>query len=134
MALVFTAALMTGCSSSKTTTSAPSPSASAPSTSAATTSAPAASSDTTSATGSVIATLDSSQCVDVTGANVDLLTASDKDAARKAADTLERFNPPASAKDAIEHFVTTVGAHFDDPDYTKNNKALDGWVKQVCPS
>ena len=134
MALVVAAALMTGCSSSKTTTSGPSPSASASTTSAATTSTPAASSDTTSATAPVSATLDSSQCVDVTGANVDLLAASDKDAARKAADTLERYNPPASVKDAIEHFVTTGGAHFDDPDYTKNNKALDGWVKQVCPS
>jgi len=28
--------------------------------------------------------------------------------------------------------VTTGGAHFDDPDYTKNNKVLDNWVKQVC--
>lgn len=134
MALVVATALMAGCSSSKTTSSAPSPSASSRSTSTATTSAPAATSDTTSETAPVSATLDSSQCVDVTGANVDLLTASDKDAARKAADTLERYNPPASVKDAIEHFVTTGGAHFDDPDYTKNNKALDGWVKQVCPS
>jgi hypothetical protein len=44
---------------------------------------------------------------------------------RKAADTLERYNPPGSVKDAIEHFVTAGGAHFDDPDYTKNNKVLD---------
>ncbi len=54
--------------------------------------------------------------------------------ARKAADTLEKYNPPAQVKDAIEHFVTTGGAHFDDPDYTKNNKTLANWVSQVCPT
>ncbi|MBI2702875.1 MAG: hypothetical protein CK429_24215 [Mycobacterium sp.] len=72
--------------------------------------------------------------MDVTGANLDLLTASDKDAARKAADTLERYNPPSSVKSAIEHFVTTGGAHFDDPDYTKNNEIVKSWVDQVCPT
>jgi hypothetical protein len=70
----------------------------------------------------------------VSGANVDLLASSDKDAARKAADTLEKYNPPANVKEAIEHFVTTGGAHFDDPDYTKYNKVLSGWVKGVCPT
>lgn len=70
----------------------------------------------------------------VTGANVDLLTASDKDAVRKAAGTLEKYNPPPAVKGAIEHFVTAGGAHFDDPDYTSNNKLLDTWVKQVCPT
>jgi hypothetical protein len=69
-----------------------------------------------------------------TKSNADLLAANDKDAARKAADTLEKYNPPAKVKDAIEHFVTTGGAHFDDPDYTKNNKLVSDWVKQVCPT
>ncbi|OBA62597.1 hypothetical protein A5647_06860 [Mycobacterium sp. 1100029.7] len=72
--------------------------------------------------------------MDVTGANADLLTASDKEGVRKAADTLERYNPPSNVKDAIEHFVTTGGAHFDDPDYTKNNKLVSDWVKGVCPT
>lgn len=134
MALVVAVALMAGCSSSKTTSTGPSSSPSSRSTSTATTSTSSASGDTSSANAPASAPLDSSQCVDVTGANVDLLAASDKDAARKAADTLERYNPPASVKDAIEHFVGTGGAHFDDPDYTKNNKIVDGWVKQVCPS
>ncbi|WP_156738006.1 hypothetical protein [Mycobacterium scrofulaceum] len=134
MALVVATAVMTGCSSSKPASSGSSPAASSGSTTAATSSTTTASSDTSAANAPAAATLDSSQCVDVTGANVDLLAASDKDAARKAADTLERYNPPASVKDAIEHFVTTGGAHFDDPDYTKNNKTVDGWVKQVCPS
>lgn len=133
-ALVLAAALMAGCSSSKPASSPASSATSSRSTSTATSSSSAASSDTSSANAPAVATLDSSQCVDVTGANVDLLAASDKDAARKAADTLERYNPPASVKDAIEHFASVGGAHFDDPDYTKNNKLVDGWVKQVCPS
>ena len=65
---------------------------------------------------------------------MDLLASSDKDAARKAADTLEGYHPPTSVKTAIEHFVTTGGAHFDDPDYTKNHKILDDWVKKLCPT
>jgi hypothetical protein len=65
---------------------------------------------------------------------VDLLAASDKDAARNAADTLENYHPPTSVKNAIENFVSTGGAHFDDPDYTKNHEILDEWVKAVCPT
>ena len=37
-------------------------------------------------------------------------------------------------KSAIEHFVGTGGAHFDDPDYTKNQKAIKDWVAALCPS
>lgn len=114
-AIVVTAALLTGCSGGK-------------SGQAASSNAPGGSKSTSSPQ------LDTSQCVDVTGANADLLAANDKDAARKAADTLEGYHPPASVKDAIEHFVNTGGAHFDDPDYTKSNKVLDNWVKQVCPT
>jgi hypothetical protein len=130
LAVILAAALVSGCSfSSKTTSSSGSPNKG--STSASGTSGSPSSESTAAAPPS---TLDSSQCVDVTGANVDLLAASDKDAARKAADTLERYNPPANVKDAIEHFVGTGGAHFDDPDYSKYNKVLDGWVKGVCPT
>ncbi|CQD14074.1 hypothetical protein BN1232_02903 [Mycobacterium lentiflavum] len=121
---------ISGCSSgSKTTT--PSGSTTKNSTSASATSS-SSSSETTEAAPTT--TLDISQCVDVTGANADLLTASDNAGARKAADTLEKYNPPAKVKDAIEHFVTTGGAHFDDPDYTKNNKLVSDWVKGVCPT
>ncbi|MGB9306117.1 MAG: hypothetical protein ACLPXZ_27890 [Mycobacterium sp.] len=135
-AIGVTAMLISGCSFGKTTHttithSAPvSPGSS--SSSSSTAAAPPSQSTTTET--APVTQLDSSQCVDVTGANVDLLTASDKDAARKAADTLEGYNPPSSVKAAIEHFVTTGGAHFDDPDYTKNNQTLDAWVKQVCPT
>lgn len=133
--VVVAATVMTGCSSGKTTV-VHSSGASSPgkSTSAAATSSAATSTEATSTESTPVATLDSSQCVDVTGANLDLLTASDKDAARKAADTLERYNPPSSVKAAIEHFVSTGGAHFDDPDYTKNNQTVKSWVDQVCPT
>jgi hypothetical protein len=129
-AIVVTAALITGCSGGKSNPAAP---PTTPSGSKSTSSA-TASSATSSAEAAPASQLDTSQCVDVTGANADLLAANDKDAARKAADTLEGYNPPAQVKDAIEHFVNTGGAHFDDPDYTKNNKVLDNWIKQVCPT
>jgi hypothetical protein len=46
---------------------------------------------------------------------------------------MEKYNPPADVKAAIEHFVETGGAQFGDPDYDKNNKLIDDWVKQICP-
>jgi hypothetical protein len=129
-AVAISATLMTGCSSAKTTvvsTSAGPPPSSK-------TSAAAPSTEPSATETAPVTPLDSSQCVTVDGANSDLLTASDKDAARKAADTLEGYNPPASVKSAIEHFVGTGGAHFDDPDYTKNQKAIKDWVAALCPS
>jgi hypothetical protein len=80
------------------------------------------------------APLTSRQCAAVNDANVDLLTASDNDGARRAANTLASYDPPASVNTAIQHFVGTVGAHFDDPDYPSNYKVLDNWLKQVCPA
>ena len=77
--------------------------------------------------------LDVSSCVDVTSASLGLLIASSEDEARKAADTLEKFDPPAKAKAAIEHFVSTGGAQITDPDYDKNNDAVTTWVHQLCP-
>ena len=127
--VAISATLMTGCSGKTTTTSSsagPAPSSK--------TSAAASSTETSATATAPVTPLDSSQCVTVDGANSDLLTASDKDAARKAADTLEGYNPPAPVKSAIEHFVGTGGAHFDDPDYTKNQKAIKDWVAALCPS
>jgi hypothetical protein len=77
--------------------------------------------------------LDGEACVDVTQANLDLSAASNAQDARTAADVLEKYEPSESARDAIEHFVQTGGAQFDDPGYKKFNDALDGWVHQVCP-
>jgi hypothetical protein len=128
-AVAISAMVMTGCSSGKTTTASTSASPAPSSKTSA-----AASSETSATETAPVTPLDSSQCVTVGGANSDLLTASDKDAARKAADTLESYNPPASVKSSIEHFVGTGGAHFDDPDYTKNQKAIKDWVAALCPS
>jgi hypothetical protein len=72
-------------------------------------------------------------CVEITGANLDLATATNNQDAHKAGDTMEKYNPPADVKAAIEHFVETGGAQFGDPDYDKNNKLIDDWVKQICP-
>jgi hypothetical protein len=78
--------------------------------------------------------LDPSQCVEVSGAYSDLLTSTTKDAARKAADTLEQYDPPAPVKAAFEHFAGTGGIQLDDPDFPKNDKVAKEWVAQVCPS
>jgi hypothetical protein len=72
-------------------------------------------------------------CVAITGANLDLAVATNNDDARKAGDTFEKYDPPADVREAIEHFVSTGGAQFDDPDYDRYNTLIDNWVRQVCP-
>lgn len=79
------------------------------------------------------ARLDSSACVEITQANLDLAVASNADAARTAGNTFEKYDLPGEVKDAVEHFVSTGGAQFDDPKYDKFNKAIESWIKQVCP-
>jgi len=135
-AIVVAATLTAGCTFTTRTGSSPSRSATTSSTYTTDTATSSALTSTSSETipTAPSSTLESSQCADVTGANVDLLAASDKDAARKAADTLENYNPPADVKEAIEHFVSVGGAHFDDPDYARYNMVLDNWVKGVCPT
>ncbi|MBJ8340158.1 MULTISPECIES: hypothetical protein [Antrihabitans] len=78
--------------------------------------------------------LDLNGCVEVTDANLDLFVATTKEDAQKAADVLESYDPPASAKAAIDHFVETGGIQFDDPDYDKYNDAMEKWIDQLCPS
>jgi hypothetical protein len=131
-AVVATALLASGCSSSKPSA----PSTVVPGTKSSTAQAsasPSAEETTAAEEPAAGAKLDANACMDVTGANLDLATATNHDAARKAADTFEKYDPPADVKDAVEHFVGTNGAQFDDPDYDKYNKLIDGWVKQVCP-
>lgn len=77
--------------------------------------------------------LDGEACLAITQANLDLSAASNAQDARTAADILEKYSPSPSAQDAIEHFVQTGGAQFDDPSYKASNDALDKWVHQVCP-
>jgi predicted small lipoprotein YifL len=78
-------------------------------------------------------TLDPDSCVEVTSANLDLAVATNAADAKKAADKLGKYNPPASVQEAIDHFVGTEGVHSDDPDFDELNKRIDDWVKQVCP-
>ena len=80
------------------------------------------------------AQLDGEACVEVTGANLDLAVASNAEDARVAADTLDKYEPPRSVQDAIEHFVESGGAQFDDPSFNEYNDAIEKWVHQVCPT
>jgi hypothetical protein len=129
-AVVATALLASGCSSSKPTVPSPAKSSSAQASASASATAPEQTQPEPQAPAK---TLDGNACVDVTGANLDLATATNHDDARKAGNTFEKFNPPANVKEAVEHFVETNGAQFDDPNYDKYNKTIDNWVKQVCP-
>lgn len=127
VAITSAALVVSGCSATKPTV--PTPAASKPSPSSASQSPQATSSETAAAS----EPLDANACVEITQANVDLATATDADAAHKAGDAFEKYDLPASVKDAVEHFVGTDGAQFDDPDYDKYNNAIEGWIKQVCP-
>lgn len=127
VAITSTALAVSGCSTTKPTI--PTPAASKPSSSAASPS-PQASSSETAAAGEP---LDGNACVEITQANLDLATATDADAAHKAGDAFEKYDLPAPVKDAVEHFVGTGGAQFDDPQYDKYNNAIESWIKQVCP-
>ena len=128
-AVVATAIVASGCSSSKPTVPVPAKSTS----SQASATASATVEETTPADAPPAEKLDANACVEVTSANLDLATASTHDDARKAGDAFEKYDPPTDVRDAIEHFVETNGAQFDDPDYDKYNSAIDDWVKQVCP-
>ena len=61
------------------------------------------------------------------------MLASKPEAARKAADTLEKYSPPDPVKAAIEQFVTTVGAQPSDATLDANLSSIANWLKQMCP-
>ena len=86
-----------------------------------------------SSSASSVEPIGTSDCVDLTSANLGLFVATTKEDAQKAADTLLKYNPPATAKAGIDHFVGTGGAQITDPDYDKNNEAVTNWVHQLCP-
>jgi len=127
VAIASVALVVAGCSTTKPTI--PTPAASKPSPSVASPSPQPSSPETAAAS----EPLDGSACVEITQANLDLAVASDADAAHKAGDAFEKYDLPAPVKEAVEHFVGTGGAQFDDPDYDKYNNAIESWVKQVCP-
>jgi hypothetical protein len=120
-AVLVSATLIAACSSGKTTGAAARSATGHPSGNRASGPAP-------------VAPLNSRQCAEVNDAGVDVLAGSDSDGARRAANVIESYNPPPSAKNAIEYFVSAGGAHFDDRDYPKNYKVLDDWLKQICPA
>ncbi len=128
MAVAITTAAVTVAACSTTKSTVVQPPASKPSSSAAAPSPQAGSSQAAAAD-----RLDPSACVEITQANLDLATATNADAARKAGDAFEKYDLPGSVKEAVEHFVGTRGAQFDDPQYDKYNGAIEGWIKQVCP-
>lgn len=130
--IVPVAVLAVSCSSAD---QAPSSSTASASRSASTTTASGSTSaqPTSTAASSAAGTLDAEGCVAVTGANLDLATATNSEQARKPADVLAKYNPPPEVTEAVDHFVQTGGAQFDDPDFEKYNSILENWIKQVCP-
>ncbi len=77
--------------------------------------------------------LDPETCLGLSGAHMNLIMATSTQAARSAADILEKANPPDAVKQAIEHFVTTGGVQGSDPNADQMDKTIGDWRKQVCP-
>ncbi|ULN44805.1 hypothetical protein MI149_29410 (plasmid) [Mycolicibacterium crocinum] len=72
-------------------------------------------------------------CSDVATGYLDLMLSKQPDAARAAADVMEKYGPPDSVKAAIEHFVTTIGMQKGDPEADANDKLISDWVDPLCP-
>lgn len=123
---------LVGCSSPTPTI--PTPASASKTSTLARQSTESSSAATASTVNTVNAPLDGGACVEVTGADLDLAAASNTEDARTAADTLKKYQPPPPVQDAIEHFVGTGGAQFDDQDFNQYNDAIEKWVHQVCPS
>lgn len=129
VAIVATVALLLSGCGGKVTVTTPTPKSS----SEKSTSQESTSEDETSTGAEPQETLDPSACTDVTGANLDLAVATSAEDAQKAADVFAKYNPPPDVQEAIDHFVQTEGAQFDDPDFDKYNSRIDNWVKAICP-
>jgi hypothetical protein len=123
------ALLLSGCGGSNVTSNSPTAKSSAETSS----SDESTSEEHTSTEAEPQETLDPSACTDVTGANLDLAVANTAEDAQKAADIFAKYNPPPDVQEAIDHFVGTEGAQFDDPDYGKFNSRIDDWLKGICP-
>ena len=77
--------------------------------------------------------VDPDTCLGLIGGQLNLTMASTTQAARSAADVLEKQSPPDPVKQAIEHFVSTGGVQASDPNADQADKTISVWVKQVCP-
>ena len=56
------------------------------------------------------------ECVEVTGARLDIILAANAEEATPPADILKKYGPPPPVVEAIDHFVEVGGIQFDDPD------------------
>src|ERR1700676_1073698 len=77
--------------------------------------------------------VDPETCLGLMGSQMNLTMATSTQAARSAADILEKSNPPDTVKQAIEHFVTTVGVQASDPNADQMDNTISVWRRQVCP-
>lgn len=73
-------------------------------------------------------------CVEITSARLDLILANTAEEATPPADVMKSYDPPESVVEAIDHFVETGGAQYDDPDYDEFDARIEDWVNEVCPS
>ena len=65
--------------------------------------------------------LTANQCVEVASATLTLAASQNADAARAAADTLEKYGPPQNVSNAIEHLAVTRNAMFTDLNFGANS-------------
>lgn len=87
--------------------------------------------------------LSASDCVDATGAYIDLVSAGTTDDANNAAATLLSFNPPQPVVTDISTVVgsaatttpkaSTGTAKNGNPDWQKASDDIGNWIDQVCP-
>ena len=97
------------------------------------TQSPPTTTSTTTTTSAQAGALDTDTCWDISSDKDDLMVADSPEKARAAADALENYGPPHLVRNAIEHFVTTLGAQADDPDNSSMAYLLNDWVHQLCP-
>ena len=77
---------------------------------------------------------DETTCLNISFAKDMLMMSTTPQTARGYADELEKYNPPDTVRAAIEHFVTTGGASFGDPDNKTYDLPIATWLKQMCPN
>ena len=105
------AVLLVGCSKGPTVTHVtPKPEASSSASSAST-----SASETAEAAESASGPLGPDECVEVTGARLDIILAGNAEEATPPADTLKKYGPPPTVVEAIDHFVETAASSSTTP-------------------
>ena len=134
--LMASVVLVGGCSSTKDLVqkprSASSNASASASGSAAAPSSPASSAPSDSESPKSGSSLDAEACMEIGSAVIELVSATSKDEARTAADKLEKYNPPADVKEAIEHFADAAGSESGAPDLESDTTKIKDWMEQVC--